>query len=183
MHIVHQLPGRLRIRILELQSDEFCRKLTALLSQDDRITDLWATPACYSLTLHYDPLKITVPEIMALLRASLKGAAACATEAQTPELPWSIQPGNKPAGEPAVTTDQAETGEVLPIQEVKEAPLNCAPEKVQADIREEVPKPKRTVRRKSTKEGDKKAANPNSEPGPARYRKSTTGSLMKGEKD
>ncbi len=156
MAIVHQLPGRLRIRLLKLQSAEFAQKLTARLSQDDRIADLWVTPACYSLTLYYDPLKITVPEIMALLQASPDGDAVGGAGAQAPGLPLSIQPENTSAGESAVTADQAETGEAAVIQDPQEAPLDCVPEKVQAEIQEEAPKPKRTVRRTSSKEGDKK---------------------------
>jgi hypothetical protein len=131
MNIVHQLPGRVRIRLPGLQAPAFSQKLTEQLSQDDRITDVWVTPGCSSLTLCYEPLEITVPEIMALVEASLDHAAASAAEAREPEPPLPSQPEERSASESGLTAAPLETRQAIPTQE-----LGIQPELVSADLAE-----------------------------------------------
>ena len=146
MTIVHQLPGRLRIRLPEVEDSEFSRKLTALFSQDERIADLWVTPACNSLTLYYDPLRITVPEIM----ASLQMARDRAIHGEETKPPGSNQPEGGPAGGPALTMNETEIREVAPGREAGHAAEWESPEAAAP-----VAPPEKKTRKKSAKVGDK----------------------------
>jgi hypothetical protein len=73
MKILHQLPGRLRVRLPQLRSDEYCHGLTEKLKGDERISDISLARGCYSLTIFYSPKTITVPEILDLLRREEPG--------------------------------------------------------------------------------------------------------------
>ncbi|MBL7177570.1 MAG: hypothetical protein ISS66_17250 [Desulfobacteraceae bacterium] len=73
MEIIHQLPGRVRIRIPNLQSEEYCRQVVGELSNDDRINDLRIISACNSLIVHYDPIRIGIKDVMDLLGEETAG--------------------------------------------------------------------------------------------------------------
>lgn len=67
MEIIHQLPGRVRIRIPKLESNDYCQRVVEELANDDRIKDLRITSACNSLTVYYDPMRIQIKDVLDLL--------------------------------------------------------------------------------------------------------------------
>ncbi len=67
MKIIHQLPGRVRIRIPELESEDYRQRVAEELASDARIKDLRITPACNSLTVYYDPVRVEIKDVMDLL--------------------------------------------------------------------------------------------------------------------
>ena len=68
MEIVHQLPGRVRIRNPEIESEGYCSKIVEELANDDRITDMRISSACNSMVVCYDPVRIQIKELLNLLR-------------------------------------------------------------------------------------------------------------------
>ena len=69
MEIVHQLPGRVRIRIPEIESTNYCQRVVEGSANDERINDLRINPTCISLTVCYDPLRMEIKDILDLLDA------------------------------------------------------------------------------------------------------------------
>ena len=69
MEIVHQLPGRVRIRTPEIESKNYCQRLVEGSANDERIKDLRINPACNSLTVCYDPIRMEIKDILDLLDA------------------------------------------------------------------------------------------------------------------
>ena len=67
MEIIHQLPGRVRIRIPELESKDYCQRVVEESANDDRIKDLRISPACISLTVCYDPIQMEIKDVLDLL--------------------------------------------------------------------------------------------------------------------
>ncbi len=67
MEIVHQLPGRVRIRIPEIESTNYCKRVVEGSANDARIKDLRINPACISLTVCYDPIRMETKDILDLL--------------------------------------------------------------------------------------------------------------------
>ena len=67
MEIVHQLPGRLRIRVPEIESRDYCRRVLDGSANDARIKDLRINPACISLTVCYDPIRMEIKDILDFL--------------------------------------------------------------------------------------------------------------------
>ncbi|MBT3256338.1 MAG: hypothetical protein HN366_07775 [Deltaproteobacteria bacterium] len=67
MEIAHQLPGRVRVRIPGLASEDYCRELVEKLSNDDRISEQRISASCNSLIVSYDPLRIQTEDILSLL--------------------------------------------------------------------------------------------------------------------
>lgn len=67
MEIAHQLPGRVRVRIPGLASEDYCRELVEKLSNDDRISKQRISAASNSLIVSYDPLRIQTEDILSLL--------------------------------------------------------------------------------------------------------------------
>ena len=67
MEIAHQLPGRVRVRVPGLESEDYCRGLVEKLSNDDRISEQRINPASNSLIVTYDPLRIQTEDILTLL--------------------------------------------------------------------------------------------------------------------
>lgn len=73
MEIIHQLPGRVRIRIPNLESEKLCRQVVEGLAKDDRLNELRISSACNSLIVHYDPIRIGIKDVMDLLREETAG--------------------------------------------------------------------------------------------------------------
>ena len=67
MEIAHQLPGRVRVRIPGLASEDYCRELAEKLSNDGRISEQRISSASNSLIVSYDPLRIQTEDILSLL--------------------------------------------------------------------------------------------------------------------
>jgi hypothetical protein len=67
MEIAHQLPGRVRVRIPGLTSEDYRRRLVEKLSNDERITDQRISSASNSLVVSYDPLRIQTEDLLSLL--------------------------------------------------------------------------------------------------------------------
>lgn len=67
MEIVHQLPGRVRFRIAELDSIEYCHGVLEWLKRDARIKSALIKTACNSLTVYYDAAELNVEDIFDLL--------------------------------------------------------------------------------------------------------------------
>ena len=67
MEIIHQLTGRVRIRIPGLESQDYCRQVREKLKNDVRINDFYLTLACNSLTLYYDAKRIKIKDVFKLL--------------------------------------------------------------------------------------------------------------------
>ncbi len=67
MEIVHQLPGRVRIRTPEIESKDYCQRVVEKSANDERIKDLRINPACISLTVCYDPIRMEIIDVLDLL--------------------------------------------------------------------------------------------------------------------
>ncbi|MBC8433372.1 MAG: hypothetical protein H8D96_15785 [Desulfobacterales bacterium] len=67
MEIVHQLPGRVRIRIPEIESTNYCQRVVEGSANDARIKDLRINPACISLTVCYDPIRMEIKDVLDFL--------------------------------------------------------------------------------------------------------------------
>lgn len=67
MEIAHQLPGRVRVRIPGLTSEDYRRGLVEKLSNDERITDQRISSASNSLVVNYDPLRLQTEDLLSLL--------------------------------------------------------------------------------------------------------------------
>ncbi|MBC8420581.1 MAG: hypothetical protein H8E10_18515 [Desulfobacterales bacterium] len=67
MEIIHQLPGRVRVRIPKLGSKDYCQQVVKELGNDDRIQDLRISSACNSLTVCYDAMRIEIKDVLDLL--------------------------------------------------------------------------------------------------------------------
>ena len=98
MEIAHQLPGRVRVRLPGLASEDYCVELVENLSNDDRISEQRISSASNSLIVTYDPLRIQTEDILSLLsekksskpqksrksRSSKAGKAKVAKKVSTP---------------------------------------------------------------------------------------------------
>jgi len=84
MEIAHQLPGRLRVRMAELESDSHCRKISELLERDERITGHRISADCNSLILFYDPTCMDANAVLEML-SGIKPVGETATSSK-PQL-------------------------------------------------------------------------------------------------
>ena len=67
MEIAHQLPGRVRVRVPGLASEDYCRGLVEKLSKDDRVSEQRISSASNSLIVSFDPLRTQAEDILSLL--------------------------------------------------------------------------------------------------------------------
>ena len=74
--MAHQLPGRVRIRIPGLESEDYCRQVVEELSNDDRITHLRISAACNSLVVCFDPVRIEIKEVLNYFTKEASGPRA-----------------------------------------------------------------------------------------------------------
>ncbi len=66
--MVHALPGRVRLRVPQLQRDPaFAPSLVAYLQRRPGVSQVRAAPACASLIVNFDPAQVSVAGIAALL--------------------------------------------------------------------------------------------------------------------
>lgn len=100
MEIAHQLPGRVRIRIPGLESEDYCRQVVEELSHDGRITHLRMSAACNSLVVYFDPIRIEIKEILAYLTQEAENrSAAKKSPGLTEEETLSAEPDAEAAGD------------------------------------------------------------------------------------
>lgn len=122
MEIVHQLPGRVRIRAPEIESEGFCKKVIEELTNDDRITETRISSACNSMVVCYDPIRIKIEDLLGLLdgKKSEKNSSRPAKKAP-------LKPKQDPASKyfrPAVTEDVQEKIKQLIESEDPKKPLS-----------------------------------------------------------
>ena len=100
MEIAHQLPGRVRIRIPGLESEDYCRQVVEELSNDDRITHLRISAACNSLVVYFDPIRIEVKELLNYLTQETENQPATQkSPGLTEEDTQSAEPDAETAGD------------------------------------------------------------------------------------
>ena len=95
MEIVHQLPGRVRIRIPEIESKDYCQRIVEGSANDERIKDLRINPACISLTICYDPIRMEIEDVLNLLDAEKPIKQPAAKKKQPPAPVKKIKANNK----------------------------------------------------------------------------------------
>jgi hypothetical protein len=115
--IVHQLPGRVRMRIPELCSSEYRQKLLESFSGDARITDVFIKEACCSLTVYYDAQRLNLEDVSDFVSRAKKTKQPATGEKLVPA-------GGKP---PAAEKKGA--AKAAPAETSKEAAPHPAPKK------------------------------------------------------
>ena len=71
IHVIHSIPGRVRLRVPALKADSnLVRGLQGLLSAQAGLTEVTVAPVCCSVTVVYDPARWT-PESLCIFLQSL----------------------------------------------------------------------------------------------------------------
>ncbi|HEX8203582.1 MAG TPA: HAD-IC family P-type ATPase, partial [Isosphaeraceae bacterium] len=89
-HVVHVIPGRIRIRI---EAPRPLDGLHALLTARRGVRDVRLNPRCRSLVVAFDPGAVRVEELVGLIRTAPAPAAAA--------VPAKCRPGQEPGDGPA----------------------------------------------------------------------------------
>jgi len=130
--ILHQIAGRVRLRVQGLKDDSYCNHLSQALMNDTRIEGVSINKACASLTVNFKQKALTVKDILELLEGlerqkKAKGftlikkerpAKGIAEKQEAPSGPFTEEKVLTQRKEPPVVPDQeTEQGiEEIPIK-------------------------------------------------------------------
>jgi hypothetical protein len=149
MEIVHQLPGRVRFRIPELDSIEYCHGVLEWLKSDARIKSASIKTACNSLTVYYDAAKLNIEDIFDLLSKDKKtkppavGKKPVAAAAEKTKKPTPPAAKKKPiSADGELKADEEKAAAAALVKKTKNKATAGAPKKKPA-VKRAVSKPRK----------------------------------------